>query len=38
MLPVTALTGGEGPLPWVHRSRQAPASAWALHGVTNPGT
>lgn len=35
---VTVSTGDVGPLPWVHRSRQAPASAWALHGVTNSGT
>lgn len=26
------LTESVGPLPWVRRSRQVPASAWTLHG------
>lgn len=32
------LTEDVGPLPWVHRSRQVPASAWTLHGVTDCST
>lgn len=38
MFQPTVSAGGVGPLPWVHRFRQAPASSGALHGVTNSGT
>lgn len=34
MFQVTVSTEGRGPLPRAHRSREAPASAWALPGVT----